>query len=587
MPSTYTLNNGIELIGTGEQSGTWGTTTNDNLGFIDTSLDGQITMTLTSAGTSGSPNALPIVDGSSASSEGRNRLVIFDDSGDLGGTAYVQLTPSDAKKIIYIRNSLQASRSIIVFQGAYSASNDYEIPAGTTAVVFFNGGGSGAVAANLFNNAYFDSLRLGNVSVTAILDEDNMSSDSATALATQQSIKAYADTKQPLDAGLTSISALTTAANKMIYTTASDTYAVTDLTAAGRALLDDASASAQRTTLGLAIGSDVQAYDAELSAIAGLSTADGVFIVGNGSSWVAETGATVRASLGLTIGTDVQAYDADLTAIAGLTSAANKGIQFTGSGTAGTFDLTAAGKALLDDADASAQRTTLGLGTAATSASTDFVAVGGDTMTGALTMSGVNVVLNNSNVVFEGATADNFETTLTVTDPTADRTITLPDSTGTVALTSQLSSYLPLAGGTITGNTTIQTTLTVDAISAYDTNYIVLNHPIVEKYYDYGNVSGTVSLNLTNGSHIRVDLTGTTTLQFNNDSAESNRAQVFVLYLECSTSSTITLTWPTEIDWAFSITPAVPNVGDTDIYVFTTKDNGTTWYGFRAGEDMS
>lgn len=587
MPSTYTLNNGIELIGTGEQSGTWGTTTNDNLGFIDTSLDGQITMTLTSAGTSGSPNALPIVDGSSASSEGRNRLVIFDDSGDLGGTAYVQLTPSDAKKIIYIRNNLQASRSIIVFQGAYSASNDYEIPAGTTAVVFFNGGGSGAVAANLFNNAYFDSLRLGNVSVTAILDEDNMSSDSATALATQQSIKAYADTKQPLDAGLTSISALTTAANKMIYTTASDTYAVTDLTAAGRALLDDASASAQRTTLGLAIGSDVQAYDAELSAIAGLSTADGVFIVGNGSSWVAETGATVRASLGLTIGTDVQAYDADLTAIAGLTSAANKGIQFTGSGTAGTFDLTAAGKALLDDADASAQRTTLGLGTAATSASTDFVSVSGDTMTGALTMSGVNVVLNNSNVVFEGATADNFETTLTVTDPTADRTITLPDSTGTVALTSQLSSYLPLTGGTITGNTTIQTTLTVDAISAYDTNYIVLNHPIVEKYYDYGNVSGTVALNLTNGSHIRVDLTGTTTLQFNNDSAESNRAQVFVLYLECSTSSTITLTWPTEIDWAFSITPAVPNVGDTDIYVFTTKDNGTTWYGFRAGEDMS
>ena len=191
MPSTYTLNNGIELIATGEQSGTWGDTTNLNLGLVDTALDGQVTVTLPAAGTSGAPNALPISDG--AASNGRNRLIIFADGGDLGATAFVQLTPNDAEKIVYIRNNLSGGRAIALFQGTYNAANDYEVPAGTTAVVFFNGGGAGAVAANVFNNAFFDSLRLGGVSVTAILDEDNMASDSATALATQQSIKAYVD----------------------------------------------------------------------------------------------------------------------------------------------------------------------------------------------------------------------------------------------------------------------------------------------------------------------------------------------------------------------------------------------------------
>ena len=102
MASTYTLNNGIELIGTGEQSGTWGDTTNTNLELLDTALDGQVTITAAAAGNSGSPNSLPITDGSA--SNGRNRLINITSGSDLGATVFYQLTPNDAEKIVYIRN---------------------------------------------------------------------------------------------------------------------------------------------------------------------------------------------------------------------------------------------------------------------------------------------------------------------------------------------------------------------------------------------------------------------------------------------------------------------------------------------------
>jgi lysophospholipase L1-like esterase len=67
-----------------------------------------------------------------------------------------------------------------------------------------------------------------------------------------------------------------------------------------------------------------------------------------------------------------QPLDSELTAIAGLSSAADRVPYFTGSGTASLATFTAAGRNLIDDADAAAQRTTLGLGTAATTAATDY-----------------------------------------------------------------------------------------------------------------------------------------------------------------------------------------------------------------------
>ncbi len=69
-----------------------------------------------------------------------------------------------------------------------------------------------------------------------------------------------------------------------------------------------------------AIGTTVQAYDAQLADIAGLTPTDNGVVIGNGTNFVVESGATLKTSLGLTIGTDVMAYVAPSTSGKVLTS---------------------------------------------------------------------------------------------------------------------------------------------------------------------------------------------------------------------------------------------------------------------------
>jgi len=123
-------------------------------------------------------------------------------------------------------------------------------------------------------------------------------------------------------------------------------------------------------------GLTITATGGSITGITDITVADG----GTGAS----DAATARTNLGLAIGTNVQAYDATLQSLAALGTAADKYAYTTGVDTWAEGAITAAGRAILDDADAAAQRTTLGLGTIATQDASNVAITGGSVSFGVL-----------------------------------------------------------------------------------------------------------------------------------------------------------------------------------------------------------
>jgi hypothetical protein len=137
MASTYTSNGGIEKIGTGDQAGTWGTTTNLNMDIIDRLTNGVATISI-----SGTTHTLTTTDGTL--SDGMYKVLNF--NGSPSGTNTITIAPNDQQKLFFVKNSTSGGHSIIIKQGS---GTTVTILNTKTAIVYADGGGSGANVAQI------------------------------------------------------------------------------------------------------------------------------------------------------------------------------------------------------------------------------------------------------------------------------------------------------------------------------------------------------------------------------------------------------------------------------------------------------
>ena len=215
--ATYTTNGGIKKIATGDESGTWGTSTNTNFDIIDRLAVGVGDITL-----SGTTHTLTTSDGSA--SDGQYHVLVL--GGSPSGTNTITISPNDTKRLYFVKNNSGQTATFTQGSGAnVSVSN------GNSAIIYADGAGSGAAVVDLSSTL---------PAAGALLASNNLS--------------------------------------------------------------DVANAGTSRTNLGVAIGSDVLAYDANLQGFVSaltLPTSDGT----NGQALVTNGSGTISfGSAGISTG---------------------------------------------------------------------------------------------------------------------------------------------------------------------------------------------------------------------------------------------------------------------------------------------
>ena len=136
---------------------------------------------------------------------------------------------------------------------------------------------------------------------------------------------------------------------------------------------------------------------------------------------------------------------------------------------------------------------------------------------------------------------------------------------------SDLQSYLT---STYTGDVDITGELKVDSYN--------------ESYSAVTSSSNATTVNCETGNSFSHTLTENTTFTFSNPPASGTSYTFSLEIIQDASASGFTVTWPTSVDWPAATAPTITATASAkDIFVFTTRDGGTTWYGFTAGQALA
>ena len=206
---------------------------------------------------------------------------------------------------------------------------------------------------------------------------------------------------------------------------------------------------------------------------------------------------------------------------------------------------------------------TIGIGTTA------LLVEGNARVTGILTVGSSSITLNGSTNIINVGTG----LTLSSSGINATGVITATSFVGGISSVTQLS----VSGISTLGNIEISSGIVTTTAS-----YLELYKPVLSNYSEkinvIGNTGSSCNINLANGAYVTATLNQTTTFTFTTGITVG--ALGFALQLTNGSGGPYTITWPASVKWPNNAIPTRTTTDSkTDVWVFNSTDNGTSWYG--------